>query len=139
MICCAVSSNGAFGYQNSLPWDIRGELQHFKRTTMGKKVLVGSNTVLPPLPGREIIKAERNTPLSSDMILIGGKTLIESIQHDPTWKIWKLSVIDYPYEADVYFFPDLTNWEMIEKRVEIGWCRKKEMSVTVYYRTYQRK
>ena len=139
MICCAVGSNGAFGFQDSLPWDIREELQHFKRTTLGKKVLVGKHTALPPLPGREVIRATRETVLTPDMVLIGGKTLIENVQHDPVWEVWKLSVIDQAYEADVYFFPDLDNWEMIEERVEAGWCRKKNISVTISYRTYQRR
>lgn len=106
---------------------------------MGRRLLVGSHTVLPPLPGREVIRATRDTALSADMVLIGGKTLIESLQNEQVWHTWKLSVIDHPYEADVYFFPNLSDWEMIEERVEAGWCRKKSISVTIYYRTYQRR
>jgi dihydrofolate reductase len=106
---------------------------------MGRRLLVGRHTALPPLPGREVVRATRDTPLEQDMILIGGKTLIECLQHDPVWETWKISYIDYPYEADVYFFPNLSDWEMIEERVEAGWCRKKSISVTIYYRTYQRR
>jgi hypothetical protein len=73
------------------------------------------------------------------MVLIGGKTLIESLQEDPIWNVWKLSVIQEDYPADVYFFPNLEDWEMIEERVEAGWCRKRQASVTIAYRTYQRR
>ncbi len=139
MICCAVAANGAFGLDGKLPWDIREELRHFRSTTLGKKVLVGKNTALPPLPGREVVIAQRDMPLTPDMVLIGGKTLIESLQANKIWEKWKLSVIQEDYLADVYYFPNLDDWEMIEERVEAGWCRKRQASVTIAYRTYQRR
>jgi len=51
----AKSRNGVIGVDGKLPWHLSSDLQHFKRTTLGKPVLMGRVTweSLPfPLPGR---------------------------------------------------------------------------------------
>lgn len=51
----AVAENGVIGRGRSLPWDLPDDLQHFKRTTLGRPVLMGRKTfesVGRPLPGR---------------------------------------------------------------------------------------
>jgi dihydrofolate reductase len=50
----AVSENGVIGKGNELPWRLKGELKHFKDTTMGHTVVVGRKTFesMPPLNGR---------------------------------------------------------------------------------------
>lgn len=54
----------AIGKKNKLPWKIRSEMQHFRDTTMGHIVLMGTNTAssmnFRPLPGRENIVLSRN-------------------------------------------------------------------------------
>lgn len=40
----ARSENGVIGRQNRLPWHISADLQHFKRKTMGRPVLMGRKT-----------------------------------------------------------------------------------------------
>lgn len=139
MICTAVSSCGAFGLRGSLPWAIREELQHFREVTLGKRLLVGTNTVLPPLPGRTIFRASRES-IPDDVVLIGGKTLIEALQHDPRWRVWKLTVILFPkeIEADTFFSPDLRDWVLTEEHRQQAWCRKNECEVTLCFRTYER-
>ena len=55
VLVLAVSENGIIGRGNTLPWDLPDDLQHFKRTTMGRPVLMGRKTfesVGRPLPGR---------------------------------------------------------------------------------------
>ena len=52
----AVSLNGVIGRQGDLPWRLSGDLQWFKKITMGHVILMGRKTweSLPgPLPGRE--------------------------------------------------------------------------------------
>ena len=59
----ARSENGVIGLDGGLPWRCKGDLQFFKRTTMGRKIVVGRTTFegLPPLKGRDIFVLTRNT------------------------------------------------------------------------------
>lgn len=58
----ARSVNGVIGKDGGLPWHCKGDLQFFKRTTMGRKIVVGRTTFegLPPLKGRELFVLTRN-------------------------------------------------------------------------------
>ncbi len=59
-----MSSNGVIGRNNELPWHLPADLQHFKRTTMGKPILMGRKTwesIGRPLPGRTNIVITRDT------------------------------------------------------------------------------
>jgi len=59
----AVSENNAIGRDNALPWHLPDDLKFFKRTTMGKPVLMGRKTfesLGKPLPGRLNIVISRN-------------------------------------------------------------------------------
>ncbi|WP_043319455.1 dihydrofolate reductase [Microbulbifer sp. HZ11] len=59
----AMARNRAIGRGNALPWKISGDLQFFKRTTLGKPVIMGRKTfesIGRPLPGRVNIVVTRN-------------------------------------------------------------------------------
>lgn len=82
----AVNRLGYIGLNGRLPWKSFEDLQHFKKLTMGGKLLVGYNTsnLLPKLPGREIIVDDDNNPnINYDEIdwCIGGKTTYEKHCH----------------------------------------------------------
>ena len=54
-IIVAVADKGVIGRGNALPWDLPDDLQHFKRTTMGRPIIMGRKTyesIGRPLPGR---------------------------------------------------------------------------------------
>lgn len=75
----AVASNNAIGRDNALPWHLPEDLKFFKRTTMGKPVLMGRKTFESlgrPLPGR------LNIVLSSqkDLTLPEGVVLCHSLE-----------------------------------------------------------
>ena len=63
----AIASDLAMGRHNALPWHIPEDLQFFKRTTLGKPVVMGSKTwksLGRPLPGRvNIVISSRNLDL----------------------------------------------------------------------------
>lgn len=62
-IIVAMASNGVIGRDNELPWHLPADLQHFKRTTMGKPILMGRKTwesIGRPLPGRTNIVITRD-------------------------------------------------------------------------------
>ena len=64
----ARSENGVIGKDGGLPWRCKGDLQFFKRTTMGRRIVVGRTTFegLPPLKGREIFVLTRNADARFD-------------------------------------------------------------------------
>jgi dihydrofolate reductase len=62
-IIVAVAENGVIGKDNTLPWKLSEDMQHFKRITMGKPVVMGRKTyesIGKPLPGRANIVISRN-------------------------------------------------------------------------------
>jgi dihydrofolate reductase len=72
----AATKDGVIGNGNALPWHIPEDLAYFKRTTMGRPVVMGRKTfesIGRPLPGRENFVLTRNTTP------IPGVTLI----HEP--------------------------------------------------------
>ncbi len=63
-ICHIVAMNRdrVIGIDNDLPWRLPADLQHFKRTTLGKPIVMGRKTwesLGRPLPGRENIVITR--------------------------------------------------------------------------------
>jgi len=76
-LIAAVARNGAIGRDNGLPWRISGDLQFFRRTTLGKPVLMGRRTfesIGRPLPGRDNIVITRNPDWRAD-----GVTCVPSL------------------------------------------------------------
>jgi dihydrofolate reductase len=69
----AVSENHAIGKDNKLPWHLPEDLKFFKRTTMGKPVLMGRKTyesLRKPLPGRlNVVLSGSNLELPEGVIL----------------------------------------------------------------------
>ena len=62
-IIVAVADNGVIGRDNALPWKLPEDMQHFKRITMGKPIVMGRKTyesIGKPLPGRTNIVISRN-------------------------------------------------------------------------------
>ena len=62
-IIVAVAENDVVGRNNALPWYIPDDLKYFKKTTMGKPVVMGRKTfesIGRPLPGRTNIVVTRN-------------------------------------------------------------------------------
>ena len=61
-LIAAVAENGVIGAKGGLPWRLPDELAHFKRTTLGKPVLMGRRTFASlgrALPGRTNVVLSR--------------------------------------------------------------------------------
>jgi len=60
----ARARGGVIGHAGKMPWHIPSELAHFKRTTLGKPVLMGRKTweslYVQPLPGRDNLVLSRD-------------------------------------------------------------------------------
>lgn len=85
----AVSENNAIGRDNELPWHLPNDLKFFKRTTLGKPVLMGRKTYESlgrPLPGRLniVVSSQPNLPLAQDVVLCPDlQSGIERLKQEP--------------------------------------------------------
>lgn len=62
-IIVACGENRVIGVNNTLPWRLPEDLQHFKKITMGKPMIMGRKTfdsIGRPLPGRTTLVVTRN-------------------------------------------------------------------------------
>jgi dihydrofolate reductase len=74
----AHAKNRVIGRDNALPWRLPADLAHFKRTTLGKPIIMGRKTwdsLGRPLPGRLNIVISRNPGLTAP-----GATVVGSLQ-----------------------------------------------------------
>ncbi|MAZ02650.1 MAG: hypothetical protein CMN56_05880 [Sneathiella sp.] len=69
----AVSENQVIGVDNDLPWRLSNDLKWFKKTTMGKPIIMGRKTFesLPgPLPGRTSIVITRDPGFTAEGAIV---------------------------------------------------------------------
>ena len=78
----AVARNLAIGKEGKLPWHYPADLKHFKRTTMGNVVVMGSNTwrsIGKTLPGRLNIVLSRRAQIDSGHDLLFLRSEMEAV------------------------------------------------------------
>jgi len=78
ILIAAVARNGVIGRQNTLPWRLKADLAHFKRTTLGCPVLMGRKTwesLGRALPGRLNIVISSNAGYIAE-----GATVVPSLE-----------------------------------------------------------
>jgi dihydrofolate reductase len=69
----AVAGNGVIGADQAIPWRIPSDMAFFKRTTMGKPIVMGRKqfeTVGRPLPGRANIVVTRQVGYAPDGVIV---------------------------------------------------------------------
>ena len=118
-----MGKNRAIGLNGRMPWHLPAELQHFKKVTMGKTIVMGRKTwqaIGRPLPGRQNIVVSRNPDFhaegvdhatsledaaakseSNEVMIIGGGQLYALAL--PLAKRMVLTLIDIEPEADTWF------------------------------------
>ena len=127
----AVSKNFVIGNQGKIPWHSSADFQFFKKTTMGKPIIMGRKTytsIGKPLPGRLNIVITRSPDTFStskppkslvmvssiedaiqrakqedveEIFIIGGATIYEQTK-DITQKLY-LTVVDVEAQGDAHF------------------------------------
>jgi dihydrofolate reductase len=68
-----VAENGVIGSDQTIPWRIPSDFAYFKRTTLGKPIIMGRKqyeTVGKPLPGRTNIVVTRQTDYQPEGVLV---------------------------------------------------------------------
>ena len=136
----ALGKNRVIGNKNKMPWHLPADLQFFKKTTMGKPIIMGRKTydsIGRPLPGRLNIVLSRDENLtidgctvvnslqeamlaaedqdSDEIFITGGAYLYNTYLADAD-RLY-LTLIDEEFEGDT-FFPDYTqyDWKQIRKQ-----------------------
>lgn len=69
----AVGENGVIGAEGQIPWRLPTDFAHFKRTTLGKPVVMGRKTfesIGKPLPGRTNIVVTRSRDYAPEGTLV---------------------------------------------------------------------
>lgn len=134
----AMAHNRIIGADNDMPWHLPADLQHFRRTTMGKPVVMGRKTyesIGKALPGRHNIVITTNTDYTladasvvysvdealslcaqeDEVMIIGGGSIYALlIEHTDTLH---LTFIDKDVAGDTQF-PDWTaygEWQEISR------------------------
>jgi len=136
----AMSNNNVIGVNNKLPWQLKDDLEHFKKYTTGKIIIMGRKTfesIGRPLPNRQnfvissnlkeidgisifknlekaIIAAKKynkNLNSSQEIAIIGGGYLFrDSINY---FNKLVLTRVDCEIDGDVYYPKiELKNWEL---------------------------
>ncbi len=135
----AASENNAIGVRNTLPWHLPEDLKFFKRTTMGKPVIMGRKTfdsIGQPLPGRlNIVLSHKKDLVLPDGVLLytDVNKAIERLQEEDAeecfivggGKVFEstMALADRMYITRVHaniadadaFFPDIdhTHWRLV--------------------------
>ncbi|MCK0068527.1 dihydrofolate reductase [Kordiimonas laminariae] len=68
-IIVAMGENRVIGVDNDLPWHLPEDLKYFKKTTLGKPIIMGRKTfesIGRPLPGRQNIVITRNADWTAE-------------------------------------------------------------------------
>jgi dihydrofolate reductase len=136
-LIAAMGKNREIGLEGRMPWHLPAELQHFKRTTMGKAILMGRKTwqaIGRPLPGRQNIVITRNPEFQAEgadvstsladalelsrneetMVIGGGQLYALAL---PLAQRMVLTMIDIEPRADTWF-PEWNedHWQRSEVR-----------------------
>jgi len=140
IIIAAIARNGVIGRSNGeMPWHVKEEFQHFKKTTIGSAVIMGRKTfetLGKPLKGRENIIVTRNKDFKVDfeetkilhsleeaisysksmnyekVFIIGGGNIYK--QAIPLANEMILSFMKFEAEGEVQF-PEIKNdiWQLV--------------------------
>ena len=136
-VIVAMDRNRLIGRGNALPWHLPADLAFFKRTTLGKPVLMGRKTyesIGRPLPGRRNIVVTRNPKFDApgcelassldeaidrcadaeEIMLIGGANLYAQGLDFASYLY--LTRIDHAFDNGDAWFPELdTSWELEDR------------------------
>lgn len=69
----AIGENSVIGNDGQIPWRLPTDFAHFKRTTLGKPLIMGRKTFVSigrPLPGRTNIVVTRQPGFSADGVVV---------------------------------------------------------------------
>ena len=138
----ATANNRVIGKDNDMPWHLPADLAYFKKTTLGKPVIMGRKTyesIGRPLPGRQNIvisrdinyKAEGVETVSSvdaalalvseveEVMVIGGGAIYQHCL--PAADRLYITHIEAEIEGDTQFpFYDTNIWKKVSSSIRLA-------------------
>jgi dihydrofolate reductase len=75
VLVAAVAENGVIGRDGALPWRLKSDMQHFRRLTVGRPVVMGRKTyesIGKPLKDRTNIVITRDRGFAADGVVIAN-------------------------------------------------------------------
>ena len=132
----AISENQVLGKNNDIPWRLSDDLKMFKRTTLGKPIIMGRKTfesLGKPLPKRRNIVISRSMPLEAEgyevfrsldeaikactepeAFIIGGALIFdEAFEKGYVDKVYE-TLVHAEVEGDVFFtLPEKEKWDTV--------------------------
>ena len=123
ILIAAVAKNNVIGSDNKLPWNIKEEMEHFRRTTLGHVVVMGHKTWKSfggkVLPGRDHVVISRNpervTPpkvksedfeFTTASSTVGGISKGVSIAHEKGTKVFIIGGLEVYRKALKFRYAD---------------------------------
>ncbi|QLQ11883.1 MAG: dihydrofolate reductase [Nocardioidaceae bacterium] len=81
VLVAAVAENGVIARDGAIPWDLREDMLHFRRTTTGHAIIMGRTTYqeMGALPNRTSIVLTRDTSFTADDAIV-VHTIDEALQ-----------------------------------------------------------
>jgi dihydrofolate reductase len=154
-VIAAMAQNRVIGINNTLPWRLPADLQHFKALTMGHHIIMGRKTfesIGKPLPGRTTVIVTRDASYRVDgcitatsldtaiaacaadpeIFFVGGADLYAQIL--PRADRLYLTEIQVEYDGDARF-PEFDRgiWREIERQQNVS-----PDGLSYHFVTYQR-
>ncbi|MFE6167883.1 dihydrofolate reductase [Viridibacillus arvi] len=153
----AHDENNVIGLNNAMPWHLPGDLAYFKRTTMGKPMIMGRKTfesIGKPLPGRTNIVITRDEEYaregivivhsleealaqaekeSEEIMIIGGEQIFRMTL--PMADRLYVTKIEKQYEGDTFFPSYGDEWQVVSQS-EVN---ETEDGLKFTYLVYERK
>jgi dihydrofolate reductase len=141
-VIVAMARNRVIGINNTLPWRLPADLQHFKALTMGHHLIMGRKTyesIGKPLPGRTTVIVTRNTDYrvagcitatsidaaiaacgeDPEIFFVGGAEIYA--QTLPRADCLYLTEIQADYAGDAHF-PELEQgaWREVDRQINLS-------------------
>lgn len=136
----AYDENHVMGYNNKMPWHLPGDLAYFKKTTMGKPMIMGRKTfesIGKALPGRTNIVITRDPNYKAEdivlahsfeealeiakkeekeIMVIGGEQIFRLAL--PIADVLYVTKIQHTFQGDT-FFPEFSDeWKIVSESEE---------------------
>lgn len=136
----AFDDNRVMGYNNKMPWHLPGDLAYFKKTTMGKPMIMGRKTfesIGKALPGRTNIVITRDLNYKAEgiiivhsfeealdvakkeekeIMIIGGEQIFRLAL--PIADVLYVTKIQHAFQGDT-FFPQISDeWKIVSESEE---------------------
>jgi len=141
-VIVAMARNRVIGINNTLPWRLPADLQHFKALTMGHHLIMGRKTyesIGKPLPGRITVIVTRNSDYhvegcitaasidaaiaacgdDSEIFFVGGAELYAQVL--PRAQRLYLTEIQADFDGDAHFAEfDRVQWTETERQAHVS-------------------